>query len=72
MGRYYFKRLILFSLSRYCRERRGLQLLLHVNFITPLILVLLWIRPLSHDFLTVKIFSGMSEPLYVYSFLTHS
>lgn len=48
---------------RYCHERKVLQIVLHLNFISPLILVLLWIRPISHDYLTVRIFSGMSKPL---------
>lgn len=60
---------MLFLICRYCQERKALRLLLHVNFITPLILVLLWIRPLSRDILTVKVFSGMPTPLYVFIFL---
>ncbi|XKL60445.1 hypothetical protein PGB90_007502 [Kerria lacca] len=48
---------------KYCHERKVLQIVLHLNFISPLILVLLWIRPISHDYLTVRIFSGMSKPL---------
>ncbi|XP_065216024.1 transmembrane protein 161B [Planococcus citri] len=48
---------------KYCGERKWLQLVLHINFISPLILVLLWIRPISHEYFTSRIFYGMHKPL---------
>lgn len=40
-----------------------LQALLNVSFALPFILVLLWVRPLSKDYLTGKQFGNMTEPL---------
>ncbi|EDV97542.1 GH16926 [Drosophila grimshawi] len=48
---------------KYCRGNRLLQLLLNVSFVLPFILVILWIRPISRDYLTVRVFEGMQQPL---------
>ena len=37
--------------------------LLHIGFILPLILTTFWVRPLTRDPLTVKIYRNMSTPL---------
>ncbi|XP_048507408.1 transmembrane protein 161B isoform X2 [Athalia rosae] len=48
---------------KYCRERKLLQLLLNISFASPFLLVILWIKPVSRDYLTIRIFSGMNGPL---------
>ncbi|XP_055376996.1 transmembrane protein 161B [Condylostylus longicornis] len=48
---------------RYCADNKMLQLLLNISLILPLVMVILWIRPISRDYLTVRIFSGMDKPL---------
>ncbi|KAH8411130.1 hypothetical protein KR222_003849, partial [Zaprionus bogoriensis] len=48
---------------KYSRGNRLLQVLLNVSFVLPFILVILWIRPISRDYLTVRVFEGMQEPL---------
>lgn len=48
---------------KYCNERKSLKFLLHLNFISPLVLIVLWIRPICHDYLVIKVFPGMSRPL---------
>ncbi|KAH8363881.1 hypothetical protein KR084_000223, partial [Drosophila pseudotakahashii] len=48
---------------KYCRGNRLLQVLLNLSFVLPFILVILWIRPISRDYLTVRVFQGMQQPL---------
>ncbi|KAG4067776.1 hypothetical protein HA402_005548 [Bradysia odoriphaga] len=48
---------------KYCKENKIMQLLLNVSFALPFILVILWVKPLSRDYLTGRVFSGMSGPL---------
>lgn len=48
---------------KYCRENKFLQLLLNISFVLPFILVILWIRPLSREYLTNRVYSGMDRPL---------
>lgn len=48
---------------KYCQENRLLQALLNVSFALPFILVLLWVRPLSKDYLTGHVFGSMQAPL---------
>ncbi|KAH8380563.1 hypothetical protein KR009_011463, partial [Drosophila setifemur] len=48
---------------KYCRGNRVLQVLLNLSFVLPFILVILWIRPISRDYLTVRVFQGMHQPL---------
>ena len=39
------------------------KILLHAAFVSPLILTTLWIKPLSRDYLTERVYKGMSAPL---------
>ena len=39
------------------------NVLLHISFLTPLLLATLWIKPLSRDYLTERTFKGMDKPL---------
>lgn len=55
------KNLIVFY--RYFREHKVKQILLNVTFALPFILVILWIKPVSREYLTVRIFSGKTAPL---------
>ncbi|SPP77469.1 transmembrane protein 161B [Drosophila guanche] len=48
---------------KYCRGNRVMQVLLNLSFVLPFILVILWIRPISRDYLTVRVFQGMQQPL---------
>lgn len=48
---------------KYCRENRWMQILLNLSFALPFILVILWVKPLSRDYLTGRVLSGMKEPL---------
>ncbi|XP_030373087.1 transmembrane protein 161B [Scaptodrosophila lebanonensis] len=48
---------------KYCCGNRVLQILLNLSFVLPFILVILWIRPISRDYLTVRVFEGMQQPL---------
>lgn len=52
-----------FDSLRYCKERRMLRLLLNINFAAPFVLVLMWIKPVSRDFLTTRLFPGMDAPV---------
>lgn len=52
---------------KYCRESKVLQMLLNVSFVLPFIIVILWIKPISREILTNRIFTGMEHPLYVIS-----
>ncbi|XP_069703419.1 transmembrane protein 161B [Periplaneta americana] len=48
---------------RYCSENRLQRLLLNVSFASPFVLVLLWVKPVTRDYLTSRIFHGMTAPL---------
>lgn len=52
-----------FDSLRYCKDRKLLKLLLNINFALPFVLVLLWIKPISRDYLTDRVFSGMNAPV---------
>lgn len=39
------------------------KVLLHAAFVSPLILTTLWVKPLSRDYLTERVYKGMSGPL---------
>lgn len=52
-----------FDSLRYCKDRKMLKLLLNINFALPFVLVLLWIKPIARDYLTDRVFSGMSGPV---------
>ncbi|XP_066259229.1 transmembrane protein 161B [Euwallacea similis] len=51
------------DLLKYFRENKVKQLLLNLAFALPFLLVILWIKPVSKDYLTVRIFSGRTEPI---------
>lgn len=51
------------DLLKYFRERKAIQVLLNLSFALPFILVILWIKPVSRHYLTVRVFSGMTQPL---------
>ncbi|KAF7995567.1 hypothetical protein HCN44_006674 [Aphidius gifuensis] len=51
------------DLLKYYKDNKFLTLLSNISFASPLFLVYLWIKPISRDYLTVRIFSGMDEPL---------
>lgn len=51
------------DMLKYFRDRRVVQLLLNLSFALPFLLVIAWIKPVSRNYLTVRIFSGMTEPL---------
>ncbi|XP_055531156.1 transmembrane protein 161B [Wyeomyia smithii] len=46
-----------------CQDRVWLKFGLNLSFAMPFLLVVLWIKPLSRDYLTVRVFSGMPAPL---------
>ncbi|XP_054280443.1 transmembrane protein 161B [Macrosteles quadrilineatus] len=48
---------------RYCGERRLLWILLNISFIAPLFLVLMWIPPVTKEYFTHRVFTGMTAPL---------
>jgi hypothetical protein len=50
-------------LCRYCSENRLQRFLLNTSFASPFLLVLLWVKPVSRDYLTDRIFHGMAAPL---------
>uniref|UniRef100_A0A1B0C954 Uncharacterized protein n=1 Tax=Lutzomyia longipalpis TaxID=7200 RepID=A0A1B0C954_LUTLO len=51
------------DLLKYCQEKRTLQILLNVNFALPFILVIMWVKPISRDYLTERVFRGLEAPL---------
>lgn len=55
-----FKKMIYF---RYYKDQKLLLLIANISYASPLLLVSLWIKPVSRDYLTVRIFSGMNGPL---------
>ncbi|XP_018057733.1 PREDICTED: transmembrane protein 161B [Atta colombica] len=48
---------------RYYKDNKLLVLIANISYASPLLLVSLWITPISRDYLTVRIFSGMTAPL---------
>ena len=38
-------------------------MLLHLSYISPMFLTMMWIKPLSRDYLTQRVFKGMTEPM---------
>ncbi|KAG5320817.1 T161B protein, partial [Pseudoatta argentina] len=48
---------------RYYKDNKFLVLIANISYASPLLLVSLWITPISRDYLTVRIFSGMTAPL---------
>lgn len=48
---------------KYCKDRIFIKTLLNLSFVLPIFLVILWIKPISKDYLTETTFSGMKGPL---------
>ncbi|GLG97663.1 Uncharacterized protein GBIM_04385 [Gryllus bimaculatus] len=48
---------------KYCGESFLWKLLLNISFASPFVLVLLWIKPVSRDYLTARVFTGMTGPI---------
>jgi len=48
---------------RYSGDHAKSTVLHHIGFIAPLVLTTLWVRPLTRDPLTVRLYKGMTEPL---------
>jgi len=48
---------------RYSGDHARSTVLHHMGFIAPLVLTTLWVKPLTRDPLTVRLYKGMSEPL---------
>merc|ERR1719273_681782 len=46
-----------------CTDNRMVHLILNLAFISPLFLSIMWVKPLSRDYLTDRTFKGMSKPL---------
>nr|CAD7255927.1 unnamed protein product [Timema shepardi] len=44
-------------------ENNALKLLLNMSFASPFVAVLLWIKPVARDYLTSRVFTGMTGPL---------
>ncbi|KPJ19258.1 Transmembrane protein 161B [Papilio machaon] len=55
--------LCLIRLIIYYDDNKLKVLLLNINFAMPFVLVLLWVRPITRHYLTVRVFSGMTTPL---------
>nr|CAG4651740.1 EOG090X04CK [Triops cancriformis] len=47
----------------YNAERPAVKMWLHLNFIMPFLVAMLWVKPIARHYFTVRIFTGMSEPL---------
>ena len=48
---------------RYYKDQKLLLLVANISYASPLLLSSLWIKPISRDYLTVRIFTGMDGPL---------
>ncbi|KAK8395843.1 hypothetical protein O3P69_005746 [Scylla paramamosain] len=48
---------------RYCTESKVLRALFHLSFVAPLLLVTMWIRPVSRRYLTEYTLPGRAHPL---------
>ncbi|XP_032456227.1 transmembrane protein 161B isoform X2 [Nasonia vitripennis] len=48
---------------KYHRDNKLLLLLMNLSYASPLILASLWIKPISRDYLTVRVFSSMTKPI---------
>ncbi|XP_012345109.1 transmembrane protein 161B isoform X2 [Apis florea] len=51
------------DILRYYKDQKLLLLIANISYASPLLLISLWIKPISRDYLTIRIFSGMSGPL---------
>lgn len=52
-----------YDLLKYYETSRIRRFLLNLSFASPFFLVLMWVKPVCRDYLTVRIFSGMTAPL---------
>ncbi|XP_076240581.1 transmembrane protein 161-like emei [Calliopsis andreniformis] len=48
---------------RHYKDRKLLLLIANISYASPLLLISLWIKPISRDYLTVRVFTGMNGPL---------
>ncbi|KAH7945739.1 hypothetical protein HPB49_015009 [Dermacentor silvarum] len=48
---------------KYCEGQHFIRLLLHLSFVSPLFVVLLWVKPLAREYFTERSFPGMRENL---------
>lgn len=48
---------------KYCEGQHFIRLLLHVSFVSPLFVVLLWVKPLAREYFTERSFPGMKGNL---------
>ncbi|VVD06052.1 unnamed protein product [Leptidea sinapis] len=48
---------------RYYGENKLKYVLLNANFAMPFVLALMWVRPVTRHYLTVRVFSGMEGPI---------
>ncbi|XP_037279267.2 transmembrane protein 161-like emei [Rhipicephalus microplus] len=48
---------------KYCEGQHFLRLLLHMSFVSPLFVVLLWVKPLAREYFTERSFPGMKGNL---------
>merc|ERR550539_1264616 len=55
---------------RYHENSRS-KVLLHIGFIAPLVLTCFWVRPLTREPLTVRLYRGRTEPLMTSAELSH-
>lgn len=49
---------------KYCSESLPKRLILNTSFVLPFLIVILWIKPISREYLTNRAFAGMDHPLY--------
>lgn len=49
---------------KYCKDSKAMQILLNVSFALPFILVMLWVKPLSKNYMTGHTFGSMQGPLW--------
>ncbi|XP_064469449.1 transmembrane protein 161B-like [Ornithodoros turicata] len=48
---------------KYCEERPFLKVALHMSFVAPLFVVLLWVKPIARAYFTQRTFPGMKGTL---------
>lgn len=44
-------------------DNRFVTFMLHTAFISPLFLTTMWVKPLSRDYLTKRVYKGYAEPM---------
>lgn len=40
------------------------RLIINLNFVLPLLILLMWVRPISREYFTMRTFSGMKSPVF--------